>query len=346
MMTTHSPLQRERAVDPARLVRWLEHTLGGPATWRGRAPGASHAGSVFDVGREGRRVVVRAQPQVGPFLDYDIMREARLLEHLAAAGVPVPEVLGASTDESVCGAPFVVLEWVDGDVLRPDAARRLPEERRRRVAAEVVRIMAAIHGVALPDVVAADASGSSTRRVLDVHGRILDEVARADVLVLELARTWLERRRHDLPEDAAVLVHGDLRLGNLVWRGDEVVACLDWETAHGGSRWFDLTWACMGAVRDDDLVLGLVGRKEFLELYADAVGVELVPRALSWWQVATAWVRGCTEARLLDLAVRCGGAGVDPARSLVWEFGSHRTDQELLSLMQAHDARWRPRARG
>ena len=139
-------------------------------------------------------------------------------------------------------------------------------------------------------------------------------------------------------EPDLALVHGDFGLANLVWQGDSIVDVLDWETAHIGDPVFDLAWICMGALNDDDLVMGLVTKEVFVEMYRKATGRPVETTVLLWWQVAAAWVRGCTEARLLDLAATNSkeGATLD-VRDLLWEFENIHTETELLGLIKQHD---------
>ena len=112
-----------RAPKLARIRDYLEKESG-PVTLVGRAPGNSHDGWIFKrTAGAGEKVLVRLDPEEGPFLNYDGRREAALMRHVGAAGIPVPSVLAYEGPE-VCGAPFLVLEWIDGEVLHPRLWRR------------------------------------------------------------------------------------------------------------------------------------------------------------------------------------------------------------------------------
>ena len=78
---------------------------------------------------------------------HDVIREADILERLQNVPVPSPIVVGKCIDESVTGAPFFVMDFIDGAVLRdPEVVRaKIPYETRAGLAAELVRNLAALH---------------------------------------------------------------------------------------------------------------------------------------------------------------------------------------------------------
>jgi aminoglycoside phosphotransferase (APT) family kinase protein len=57
--------------------------------------------------------VLRIQPTRGIFEPYDVLREGRVLSHLAGAAVPVPGVLAAESDPRFVGSPSLLLESID-----------------------------------------------------------------------------------------------------------------------------------------------------------------------------------------------------------------------------------------
>src|SRR5215218_10248158 len=83
----------------------------------------------------GRRYALR-RPPLGDFPRgaHDVLREHRILQALQATPVPVPVVVAQCADVSVTGAPFYVMEWVDGAIVdRPAAADpSLPDDGARR----------------------------------------------------------------------------------------------------------------------------------------------------------------------------------------------------------------------
>src|SRR5580693_9422694 len=133
---------------PARLAAWLnDHVPGGPLeltdiqliaggrsnlTYRltvsepGPEPGAEpgpEPGAAPGTGAEGTRLLVLRRPPLGHVLPtaHDMSREFRVLSALRDSDVPVPTAIANCTDPDVIGAPFYLMDFVDGVVLRTRA---------------------------------------------------------------------------------------------------------------------------------------------------------------------------------------------------------------------------------
>src|SRR3974390_3530932 len=116
---------------PARLAGWLnDHVAGGPveltdiqliAGGRSNLTYRLTVTSLSDPGAS-RQLVLR-RPPLGHVLPtaHDMSREFRVLSALAGTQVPVAPLVAACTDEEVIGAPFYVMEYVPGVVLRTRA---------------------------------------------------------------------------------------------------------------------------------------------------------------------------------------------------------------------------------
>src|SRR5690606_41291969 len=97
----------------------------------------------------GRRWVLR-RPPLGQVLAtaHDMAREHRIIAALAPTDVPVAPVVGLCTDESVNGAPFYVMEFVEGIVARDaEAARALDVPARARAGEQTAAVLARSHAV-------------------------------------------------------------------------------------------------------------------------------------------------------------------------------------------------------
>jgi aminoglycoside phosphotransferase (APT) family kinase protein len=233
-------------IDVPSVTAWLEsHVTGarGPFTFDLIAGG--HSNLTFAVsGSNGHRYVLR-RPPLGHVLAsaHDMSREHRIISALQNSAVPVAPALGLCEDLAVNGAPFYVMGFVDGYVIR-DAATAvavLPETARTRASESIVDTMAAIHDVDLV------ASG------LDDLGKHEDYIAR------QLRRwygQWNSQKTRDLAtvdrvhdallekipvQASATIVHGDYRLDNcMVDAAGNVVAVLDWEICTLGDPLADL----------------------------------------------------------------------------------------------------------
>ncbi len=103
--------------------------------------------------------------------------------------------------------------------------------------------------------------------------------------VFELALRTLEAGRP--PDRKPVIVHGDLRLGNLIVGPDSLLAVIDWELSHAGNPAEDLGWFCVKAWRfgADAPAAGLSSREELLAAYRAAGGADITPDELRWWEI-------------------------------------------------------------
>ena len=108
---------------------------------------------------EGHRRVLRRPPlSHGLASAHDMGREHRIIAALSTTSVPVPTALGFCDDETVNGAPFYVMDFVDGHVIRDvaEAEAALTPEARATASRSLVDTMVAIHSVDLDAVGLAD----------------------------------------------------------------------------------------------------------------------------------------------------------------------------------------------
>ena len=225
-----------------------------------------------------------------------------LLQAAHADGVPVPKVHWLGDDTETLGAPFFLMERVEGETI----ARRLLRDdeyghARQVMTAQLGRILARIHGVdrgrhgldflAEPPPDATPAAGE-----LDRYEQIFRFIAPEPHPAFELAIRWL---RHQMPHRGEphrgephggerVLVHGDYRIGNVIFGPEGARAILDWELAHVGDPMEDLGWICVRSWRfgSDDKPVGGVGmREEFFGAYEEGGGSKVDPERVRFWEV-------------------------------------------------------------
>lgn len=217
--------------------------------------------------------------------------EARVVRAAFDAGVPVPRVHGCCTDPSVLGTPFYLMDRVDGEAL---PRRLLRDARYAGTRAVMIRqlaeILVRIH-VIDPDQPVLAGLPASPPGTSPGHAEIarVSEGIRAMAAephpVLALAERWLLER---VPARARrSLVHGDYRVGNVLFDERGVRAILDWELCKVGDPVEDLGWLCTRAWRfgADHLPAGGLGsREELLEAYAAAGGEPVEPAHLRFWE--------------------------------------------------------------
>jgi len=235
-------------------------------------------------------LVLRRDPpgRIGDFSDRRL--EFELLRRADAGGVPVPRVHWACTNAEVLDTPFFLMDRLEGETI----PRRLLRDEAYAAAREGMvgrlgGILARIHAL---DV--------DRRRLRGLERPVPGRSAAADQLalaataarelapdphpVLDLAARWLEAR---LPAPGRqTLVHGDYRIGNVMFDARGVVAILDWELAHVGDPVEDLGWLCTKAWRFGSALPagGLASREALLEAYEKGGGGPVSLDHLLFWE--------------------------------------------------------------
>ena len=255
---------------------------------------------------EGRRWALR-RPPLGKGLGsaHDMSREYKVVSALAGTAVPVAPIAGIAEDDSVIGAPFYVMDFVDGPILRTreDAAGFSPDEQ-RRIGERVIETLVAIHAVNPDDVGLGDLGKKEDYVARQLH-RWQGQWDKSQIPELErapLVDDLHDRLKAKIPvQGPATLVHGDYRLDNMILNGaGRISAVVDWELCTLGDPLADVGllvvyWAEEG----DDLIplfepatmeAGFPSRAEIRELYAKLSGRDLSELdyfvALGYWKLA------------------------------------------------------------
>jgi aminoglycoside phosphotransferase (APT) family kinase protein len=241
--------------------------------------------------------------------------------------VPVPRVRWLEASGSVLGAPFFLMDYVDGHV-PPDVMpytfgnnwfADAPAERRRELQDSTVDVIAKLHSIPDPEktfgFLADGSEPNSLRRNLDWlkswYEFAVPDIGRS--ALIERALEWLEA---NWPADVAaadpVLVWGDSRVGNVLYSDFRPVAVLDWEMATLGPREMDAAWIIFAHMVFQELagLAGLPGLPDFMReadvraRYAERTGVALGD--LHWFYVYSGVIWACVFMRTSARRVRFG----------------------------------------
>ncbi|HVO55841.1 MAG TPA: phosphotransferase family protein [Solirubrobacterales bacterium] len=253
----------------------------------------------------GRRWALR-RPPLGKTLGsaHDMGREHRVLAALAPTAVPVPPLVGLCEDESVTGAPFYVMEFVEGPILRglAEAEASFPDEDdRRAIGFRVADTLAQIHAVD-PDAAGLGELGRKQDYVARQLRRWQGQWEKSKTRELAVVDRVHERLAARIPEQGpATIVHGDYRLDNMILApSGEVAAVVDWELCTLGDPLADVgTLMAYWPERGDatialgmpaNLAPGFPTREELIARYAEASGRDVSNLgyylALGYWKLA------------------------------------------------------------
>ncbi len=194
---------------------------------------------------DGRLAVLR-RPPLGelPAGSYDMAREHRILSRLPDALAFVPRGLFLCTDAAVLGAPFQILEYRPGLVIREHVPPELADrpDLGARLSQVLLETIAAIHAVntaaiGLDDLGRPD--GFLARAVSGWRRRGLAAKEDGTEALHTALGAWLEA--HQVPDGAPGLLHNDFKLNNMILDPDDLspVAVVDWDQGTRGDPLFD-----------------------------------------------------------------------------------------------------------
>lgn len=250
--------------------------------------GASQETWSFDILHPGGSfgAILRRSPQgygAAPSRAAGLDAEARLMQLAYEAGLPSPQVLHVLKPEDDLGTGFIMAR-IEGETIARKILRDAPfAQVRPRLARQLGKIAAGIHGLPRARLPALREMSASLE--IAELGRETRSFGRPRP-VFELALRWLAA--HDPgPPVEVTLVHGDFRHGNFIIGPDGVRAVLDWELAHLGDPMEDLGWICVNSWRFgaiDQPVGGFGSREELFAGYAEG-GRRADPARVKFWEV-------------------------------------------------------------
>ncbi len=293
--------------DVRRFAAWFAERTGEQAELKVAAIRGGGSCEMFRVDRLGESWVVRRAPRAAVSdTAHQVVREARIMESLAAQGFTVPHVLAWSADATVLGAPFFVMSFVDGGVIRrnglPPPLRDDPGSQ-RLIGEQLIDTLVDLHAVDWTRTVLAEISRPAgfldrqvARWMTQLESYRLRDLADVD----DIAR-WLQT---NMPEHGDLTVmHGDYKADNLIWAPappPKVACVVDFEMTTVGDPLIDLAWAMIFWPADgNSIALAAPGTPngmepescqspaELVNRYATATGRDL--SRFGWYQAFSAW---------------------------------------------------------
>jgi aminoglycoside phosphotransferase (APT) family kinase protein len=264
-----------------------------------------HSNLTYRVGDSGGNRWALRRPPLGKRLGsaHDMGREFKVVSALGSTEVPVAPVVGLCEDETVNDAPFYVMEFVEGPILRGLAeAEAFPDEADRRAIGErVADTLAAIHAID-PDAVGLGDLGRKEDYVARQLHRWQGQWEKSKTRELAAIDSVHDRLAARIPEQGpATIVHGDYRLDNMILTpSGEVAAVVDWELCTLGdpladvgqlmAYWPDREQAEIALGQPANLAPGFQSREELTVRYAERSGRDLGALdffvALGYWKLA------------------------------------------------------------
>ncbi|WP_271079566.1 phosphotransferase family protein [Aurantiacibacter sp. MUD61] len=224
-----------------------------------------------------------------------VEREYRLIHALHPLGMPVAKPYALCEDEYVIGAPFYIMDMVEGRVFWDGALPEVSKEERAPIYRSMVDALAQLHSVDPQEAGLGDygAPGNYFERQV---GRWTKQYRAAQTDELPAVERLIEFLPGTVPEqERTSIIHGDYRIDNMIYApdGPQVRAILDWELSTLGDPLADFTYLAMnwalprtgrnaqlGGLDLDDL--GIPSLEEVTQQYCEATGRTSVPD-MNWY---------------------------------------------------------------
>ncbi|MEM9865300.1 MAG: phosphotransferase family protein [Myxococcota bacterium] len=277
--------REDSSLDKDALSTWWNERIGEHETLHVRSFAGGQSNPTYWVHDGAKAYVLRKKPE-GALLKsaHAVDREARVMKALADTDVPVPTILAFEESSDALGTPFFVMEHLPGRIFWKVQLPTLQPEGRRAIYDELARVLARLHAVD-PDAVGLGdygrREGYMARQVArwtkQYEASKTDEVAPMETLIARLPGLAVEQPR-------TTLVHGDYRLDNLIFDGNDAkaLALIDWELSTLGHPLADVAYVCMlydvqlpriGGLQGVDFeASGIPSEDDFLQRYASFGG--------------------------------------------------------------------------
>lgn len=294
MVGTVEVPERDR-LDLDRLTGWFEANVegfAGPISYTKFKGGQSNP--TYRIDTPGRSYVLRRQP-FGTLLPsaHAVDREYAAMSALGPTGFPVPKTYGLCEDPAVIGSKFFVMGLADGRSLWNGALPGVAPGQRRAIYEAMIDTMADLH-TRDPEAIGLGEFGKPT----DYCARQIARWTKQYKLSETEHNPQMERLIEWLPttippQHGSSVVHGDYRLDNLIFAGDEdrVLAVLDWELSTLGDPIADFSYLMLnwhnpadgraGLLGLDLAALGIPTQDEAVERYVARTGYPVPP--MDWY---------------------------------------------------------------
>jgi len=292
-------------MDTDRLQRFFDATLGGSAEITVTPLLGGGSCEAFAIDRGTARWVLRRAPRHANVASaHDVLREYTILDAIKDEAVAIARPILACDDPGVFGAPFFVMQRIDGTPILshiPEQWATTPESQGRALE-ELIDALVAIHAVDWKACGLGDLAHTGEYLPHQIT-RWLAQLGSYDGRELPTATRiagWLETHR---PSDQpSALCHGDYKLDNVLFAPESppsLTAVVDWEMAGIGDPLVDLAWALifhpgpdgtihLGTSKDPKFAVDVLpGRDQLIARYAHQSGRDTAP--IAWYDVFARW---------------------------------------------------------
>jgi aminoglycoside phosphotransferase (APT) family kinase protein len=320
-------------IDSPALERWFaDHIPQSAGSLQFRLIAGGHSNLTYRVDDSAGNSYALRRPPLGdhPRGAHDVAREYRIQQALRDSAVPVPRMFGLCANTAVIGAPFYVMQWVNGPIVDSPAKvdTNLPDIATRRRATEaLIDALAALHRVNVDEVGLGDLGPREhyLPRQLERMRKVWAKTKTRDLPLIESLHERLVARCP--PQRYTGIVHADYRFGNVILgAGGTLAAILDWELCALGDVLVDIgglltnwdgpddAWHDVWMQRAPTRAGGFPSREDLIARYTAQTGFDVAHidyyGAFFYWRLAVIaegmkrrYETGAMSTQSVDLAV-------------------------------------------
>lgn len=310
--------------DTASFSQWFRETTGRAGGMNVEPLKGGGSCEMFELRQGGDRFAIRRAPLAAVSdTAHNVVREFQIIEALADSVARVPTLLASCEDTAVIGAPFYIMNFIDGEVIRrklPKAYQAAPETQ-TTIGEEMIDALAELHSVPWRGTTL-EAMAKPEKFLERQVGRWITQLEgyrNRDMPGVDNVAQWLEANRPaGLDEGQLTVMHGDYKVDNAMFSTTtppRILSLVDFEMTTVGDPLIDLAWCMIFWPEPDNLIAiappGSPGgmAKEYcqppatlIERYAEKTGRDV--SALQWYQAFAAWKLGivleASYAKFLD----------------------------------------------
>ncbi|MEM8498933.1 MAG: phosphotransferase family protein [Pseudomonadota bacterium] len=294
------------SIDPHTLQDWLREQTGENREIHLKPIRGGGSCEMFGMRCGADRWVVRRAPLAAVSdTAHNVVREYKIIQALQHSSVRVPRLLAVSDDATIIGAPFYIMQFIDGDVIR----RRLPQkyidapEYQTAIGEQLVDALVELHGftwqgTAIEQLAKPD---NFLHRQVDRWMSQLANYRNRDLPGVDQLANWLSDNRPNTCD--LTVMHGDYKVDNAMYSKDlppTILSLVDFEMTTVGAPLIDLAWAMIFWPEDGNLIAIAAPGSEggmhsdycqspskLVQRYQDLTGRNLSD--FEWYQVFAAW---------------------------------------------------------
>lgn len=288
---------------------WLEQQTGEPGAIEVTPIRGGGSCEMFELRRgTGRWAIRRAPVSLVSDTAHNVVREYQVIDALQGSKARVPELLAVSDDNAIMGAPFYIMKYVDGEVIR----RKLPQqyidspETQGAIGEELIDALVELHDFdwRTSSMVALSKPENFLARQVDRWMSQLASYRHRELPGVDAVAKWLQENR---PQNGDLtIMHGDYKVDNAMYSKTlppRILTLVDFEMTTVGDPLIDLAWAMIFWPEPDNLIAiaapGSSGGMSahycqspatLVQAYADKTGRDL--SGFQWYQAFAAWKLG------------------------------------------------------